>query len=524
VTDLEANSTLIGDHRRYHVTGILGRGGFGTVYRARMEGAGGFQKDVAIKILRDENPPADVLARFRDEARILGLVRNPHVVGVDPPVRLGGRWAVVMEFVDGTSCEEVLHSTVFPPGVALEVCAVVAETLFELWSATDPDGAPLRILHRDLKPSNIQITPTGHVKLLDFGVARAEFASRETSTVAEIGGTPGYIAPERLEGRDGHEADVFSLGVVLHRLVTRQRPPPPVGTGDPMEPKARAALDGLLADPSVKVVVDFAATLRAPDWRDRPSGDRIAAECRALRAKVPGKGLREWSKGHVPSAPQQSPDAMVGRTLSETISRVQRPPPVGSWLVMGVSTALGGGILGVALVGLIAAVLVVWLLMRPPEQAPPPPEPVGAVEPGTPVPGPEPGPAPTSQPPVDPAQLAPDPGPGTRPEPRPRQPVPASPQAPPTPQPPTPEPQPAVPDPAPEPVGATVVVTGDADRVTLQCGGRSVRSGDTAPAGSCTVSAVFGGGPAVNAGTVMVPGGGTVTVACSSQFQRCRVK
>lgn len=518
MTDLEANSTLIGDHRRYHVTGILGRGGFGTVYRARMEGAGGFQKDVAIKILRDENPPADVLARFRDEARILGLVRNPHVVGVDPPVRLGGRWAVVMEFVDGTSCEEVLHSTVFPPGVALEVCAVVAETLFELWSATDPDGAPLRILHRDLKPSNIQITPTGHVKLLDFGVARAEFASRETSTVAEIGGTPGYIAPERLEGRDGHEADVFSLGVVLHRLVTRQRPPPPVGTGDPMEPKARAALDGLLADPSVKVVVDFAATLRAPDWRDRPSGDRIAAECRALRAKVPGKGLREWSKGHVPSAPQQSPDAMVGRTLSETISRVQRPPPVGSWLVMGVSTALGGGILGVALVGLIALVLVVWLLMRPPEPQPAP-EPVGAVEPGSPEPRLE--PAPAAQPPADPAPPpTPEPTAGPRPEPRPR------PQAPPTPQPEPPTPQPATPAPQPDPgpVGATLVVTGDADRVTLQCGGRSVRSGDTAPAGSCTVSAVFGGGPVVNAGTVVVPGTGTVTVACSSQFQRCRVK
>ncbi|MCA9494694.1 MAG: serine/threonine protein kinase, partial [Myxococcales bacterium] len=214
MSDSTTTSPIIGDQRKYHITGILGQGGFGTVYRARLEGTEGFHKDVAIKILRDAEPPADILARFRDEARILGLVRNPHVVSVDPPVKLGGRWAVVMEYVDGASCEELLQGGVLPPSIVLEIAEIVATTLTHLYEAVDDQDRPLHLVHRDLKPSNIQITPTGHVKLLDFGVARANFEMRETETVAQIGGTPGYIAPERLEGHDGPEGDIYSLGVV----------------------------------------------------------------------------------------------------------------------------------------------------------------------------------------------------------------------------------------------------------------------------------------------------------------------
>ncbi len=494
MSELEPNSTLIGDHRRYHVTGILGQGGFGTVYRARMEGAGGFRKDVALKILRDEDPPVDVLSRFRDEARILGLVHNPHVVGVDPPVRLGGRWAVVMEFVDGTSCDELLAAGPLPPAIALEVCAVVAQTLFDLFHATDPAGNELRIVHRDLKPSNIQITPAGHVKLLDFGIARADFDERETSTVAHIGGTPGYIAPERLDGHEGHEGDVYSLGVVLHRMVTGHRPTAAGEGSDGVDDRATPQVRELLRDPAVKAVVDYARALRDPDFRARPAGDRVAADLRGLRARIGGPTLREWCRALVPSAPQRAPDAMVGRTLSETLARPRAREGLSApWLAMGVGSAVAGAGAVVLVIGALALGVGLFLASRPgaPPPAPAPPSAPAPVVGAEPVPAPEPAPEATPAPPP----------PSARPAPR-RPPAPA----------------------APAPQTGRVEVTGDATAVTLRCGGASYTPGSSVPAGACTIVATFGTAPATPAGTITVPAGGVVTLSCSSSFQRCRAK
>ena len=83
------------ESRRYHVLGVLGEGGHGKVYRARLEASSGFTKDVAIKMLREQDPSDRLLRRFRDEARILGLLRDRAIVSVDPPIQLAGRWAVV---------------------------------------------------------------------------------------------------------------------------------------------------------------------------------------------------------------------------------------------------------------------------------------------------------------------------------------------------------------------------------------------------------------------------------------------
>ena len=82
---------MAGDRRRYQILGVLGQGGFGRVYRARLQGPQGFVKDVAIKLLNDPDAPESVLRRFRDESRILGLIRDRAVINVDPPTRLEGR-------------------------------------------------------------------------------------------------------------------------------------------------------------------------------------------------------------------------------------------------------------------------------------------------------------------------------------------------------------------------------------------------------------------------------------------------
>src|SRR5262245_47976384 len=107
--------------RRYRLLDLIGRGGFGNVYRARLEGPAGFVKEVAIKIVRSEDVAAEEVARFRDEARILGLVRDRTIVGVDPPIRLGGKLALVMEYIDGASCQRIMQFAPIPPRPALEI-------------------------------------------------------------------------------------------------------------------------------------------------------------------------------------------------------------------------------------------------------------------------------------------------------------------------------------------------------------------------------------------------------------------
>ena len=93
--------------RRYEVLELLGKGGFGRVYHARMVGPGDFMKEVAVKLLTDKEAPDHVLKRFRDESRILGLIRDRAVISVDPPTRLGGQWAVVMEYVEGVTASRL---------------------------------------------------------------------------------------------------------------------------------------------------------------------------------------------------------------------------------------------------------------------------------------------------------------------------------------------------------------------------------------------------------------------------------
>lgn len=306
------------DVRRYRITDILGEGGFGRVYRARLEGPEGFTKDVAVKLLTIVDPSPDDLQRFRDEARILGLIRDRNIVNVDPPTRLGGKWAVVMEFVDGASCEYlVVKHGPLPLGVVLEIVEEVARTLDNLWKHPGENGAPLQLLHRDIKPSNIQITPTGQVKILDFGIARAAFGAREAHTTAHIGGTKGYIAPERLEGDESPKGDIFSLGMVMHKLVTGQLPK----MGSPIDPRLTKGGERIKLE-----VLKLAERMRSPKPDDRPTARQVESMCRMLRGTTGDADLREWASKFVPNTVSLGNDALIGKTLTETLSGIPRMP------------------------------------------------------------------------------------------------------------------------------------------------------------------------------------------------------
>jgi serine/threonine protein kinase len=415
--------------RRYRIMGVIGKGGFGKVYRASLEGPEGFYKDVAIKLLREEDMhlPESTLQRFRDEARILGLVRDRAIVTVDPPTRLGGKWAVVMEYVDGVSCAKLLRVAPVPPGVALEIIQECARALDKVYNQLGRDGAPLQLLHRDIKPGNIQITPSGEVKILDFGIARATFAEREAETTRHIGGTFGYIAPERLSGMEGPEGDIYSLGVVLHVLTTGDKPTRP---GEFRE--HRHSVDR--RNEELQQVLRLAKQMLSLEPEQRPSARQVEDLAAVLRRNISGASLRRWCEEMVPEAVTMSADDLVGSILTETLANVPRTNDLlarvreldrldeatadrvqqgkGGAPILAVIALLGLGLMGAA------GILVVGKVVLDQQQ-----QQMAAIEP-EPEPAAPPPPAPEPQPEVEPEPTKNVEPESTRPEPAPPRPKP----------------------------------------------------------------------------------------------------
>ena len=310
--------------RRYEIGGVVGRGGFGTVYRATLHTEGGFAKAVAIKVLHDDIAArADPLARLRDEARMLGLVRHRALVAADSLIHFDGRWAVVMEFVEGASLDEAIRSGPLPARAAIEAAAEVAAALDAAYRA-QPDGErPMRLLHRDVKPSNVRVGPAGEVKLLDFGVARADFDAREAQTRGVVYGSRPYLAPERLELHDSHAGDVFALGVSLAEIVTGLPPGPvaarPTAHADRIGPLLDAA-EAASRSPEVRSLL---AAMLAYEPEARPDAATVAREALRLAAGVGGPGIAEWAAdrvGALLAARGPETGELTGRAIAESES------------------------------------------------------------------------------------------------------------------------------------------------------------------------------------------------------------
>lgn len=284
----------------YEIDGLLGRGAFGLVYSARLVGPEGFQRPVALKVLKPDHAGTDELVeRLRGEARAMARLNHPSFIRVDRLVRLELGWAMVMERVDGVNLRRLLDAVGRAPlGPALEIAALVAGALHVAWTAPDERGRPIHLLHRDLKPSNLMLTPFGEVKILDLGIARDQRDLDRTSACAL--GTPDYAAPERFDGREGPEADVYSLAVVLYELLTGER----YGLASPVREhhdarwrealgSAREALRGRggVAEP----VCDLLRFSLAFHPSVRPPADAFEAACLAVRAALPDEALRVWA-------------------------------------------------------------------------------------------------------------------------------------------------------------------------------------------------------------------------------------
>jgi Tol biopolymer transport system component len=214
----------------YEILGLLGAGGMGEVYRARDSR---LHRTVAIKVL----PTAfaadpERLARFEQEARAAAALDHPNILAVHDLGQHDGAPFIVTELLEGTSLREELQNGALASRKAIDCSVAIAQGL----AAAHERG----IVHRDIKPENVFLTADGRVKILDFGVAKLTHAEPmaagntvlPTTPAGGVGtvagmilGTIGYMSPEQVRGGIADpRSDIFSLGVVLHEMLSGQRP------------------------------------------------------------------------------------------------------------------------------------------------------------------------------------------------------------------------------------------------------------------------------------------------------------
>jgi serine/threonine protein kinase/tetratricopeptide (TPR) repeat protein len=250
---------------RYEIRGSVGAGGMGEIYRA-VDAT--LEREVAVKVLPDEFVRDPMRrARFEREAKAVARLSHPNILAIHDFGREGDVVFAVTELLDGETMRDRIGRAPIHWREAVEMGACVADGL----AVAHREG----IVHRDLKPANLFVTTEGHVKILDFGLARlhadgaAEGTARQgDDTCTQEGtvlGTVGYMSPEQLRGESvGPAADIFSFGCVLYELLTGRRafqrdsavetmaailhePPPSIDTAEiPVGPELAATIERCL--------------------------------------------------------------------------------------------------------------------------------------------------------------------------------------------------------------------------------------------------------------------------------------
>lgn len=215
---------------KYEILALLALGGTAEIYLARIGGALGFEKYVVVKCLHDHlADDTEFVKMFLDEARLVAALDHSNIVQTFELGEHQGRYYMVMEFLAGLSLAMVMRRSSeripggqIPVNIILNVASQAAAGLHYAHERTS-GGKLLNIVHRDISPQNLVISFEGVVKIVDFGIARAEL--RETKTkVGTIKGKFAYMSPEQCVAKNiDRRTDVFALGVVVHELLTGRR-------------------------------------------------------------------------------------------------------------------------------------------------------------------------------------------------------------------------------------------------------------------------------------------------------------
>ncbi|HEY5949054.1 MAG TPA: serine/threonine-protein kinase, partial [Kofleriaceae bacterium] len=215
---------------KYEVIREIATGGMATIYLARVSGTAGFEKLVVLKcILPGLARDRAFVTMFLDEARLAATLRHSNIADVFDVGVEDGTYFFAMEYIHGHNARSVRieakqRQIAIPLEVSLAIVAGTAAALGYAHSRSSSEG-PLHLVHRDVSPSNVIVSYEGAVKLVDFGIARANLRrGARTRTGLKRGKAP-YMAPEQCRGETiDNRSDLFSLGTMLYELTAGQRP------------------------------------------------------------------------------------------------------------------------------------------------------------------------------------------------------------------------------------------------------------------------------------------------------------
>ncbi len=328
--------------RQFEFLRELDRGGFGSVYQVLVRHKDGFSHVAAVKLLHNKwMDNEEISCRMRDEARLLGLLRHRNIVHVMDLTSIDGRTAILMEYLESIHLKSAIDNITkrgeaLPVRAALEISACTAAALDAAYNRPPhPKAEPLRVVHRDIKPANIMIDESGLVKVLDFGVARAEFATRESETQQLQFGSVDYMAPERLLFEaEGPESDVYSLGATLFESLTGEK----LGRAKRVLTEHTAfvadrlsflrAIRAVPGQGAMKLESALTSAL-AYESADRPGAQELAVDLRQFARTLGGLSLQEWAEAEVPGlmsafVPKSGREAsFVGRAVDEDSTRAR---------------------------------------------------------------------------------------------------------------------------------------------------------------------------------------------------------
>jgi Tol biopolymer transport system component len=327
----------------YEITGLIGVGGMGEVYRATDTKLG---RTIAIKTLPSELAnDTERLARFEREARLLAALNHAHIASIYGLNEHEGTQFLAMELVEGATLDRTLRDAAMPAEEALRLALQIAEAL----EAAHEKG----VVHRDLKPANVMVTNDGEVKVLDFGLAKAVSDNPNEASPAHspalslamtqrglILGTAGYMSPEQASGQaTDQRADIWAFGVVLFEMLTGA----PLFSGE--------SVPHILAD-----------VLRTePDWNRLPKD--VHPRLRLLLERCLAKKPR--NRYHSIADVRLDIEAVLGdpKRADSTPNALATGarPPAATRIASGVAPIVVGGVI---------AVVGAWLLWPAPEARP----------------------------------------------------------------------------------------------------------------------------------------------------------